>query len=256
MLIDVHAHLGSDFTFEESFPRELLISKMKNYNVDIQIVQPGVTHDLPNAMSQHNAIAALCREYPGRFLGMANPDPHLDGTAYEDEIARCVEDLKFVGIKLHTYASAVHPDSKTGRRVFECGRKYGIPVMVHTGSGLPFAAPVNLIKVAGDYPDVKIIMAHCGTMLLADEAAIAFSSCPNIYGDTSWSAGYLIKNWIRSYGHRIMLASDLGDNTGTELAKIRTYGFTEEEQKYILKDTAIKVFNLKEKISLTDHVFG
>lgn len=249
MIIDVHVHLGWDYTFEEDFPRELLVNKMNNHGVDIQIVQPGTTHNLADARRQHNAIHELCRSYPGRFYGMANPNPHLDGSQYEDEISRCVEDLGFMAIKLHTYATAVHPNSTLGRKVFSAARKYQIPVMVHTGSGMPFASPVNLIGVAADYPDVKIIMAHCGTMLLADETAAAFASCPNIYGDTSWTAGYLIRNWIRAYGPRMMLASDQGDNLETELAKIRTYGFTADEQTSMLETVAIEVFNLKVNIT-------
>ena len=116
--------------------------------------------------------------------------------------------------------------------------------MVHTGSGMPFASPVNLIGIAKEYPDVKIIMAHCGMSLLADEAAEALASCPNIYGDTSWTKGYLIRKWVRKYGPRMMLASDHAENIGTELAKIRTYGFTEDEQKSIFEKTAVEVFTL------------
>lgn len=248
MIIDVHAHLGWDYTFEEEFPKDLLVDKMDKHGVDVQIVQPGTTHNLSDAKLQHDAIASLIKEYPGRFLGMANPNPHLGGSEYEDEISRCVEELGFVGIKLHTYSTAVHPNSSLGRKVFNAARKYGIPVMVHTGSGMPFASPVNLIGVASDYSDVKIIMAHCGTMLLADETSAALASCPNIYGDTSWSAGYLIRNWIRTYGNRMMLASDLGENLETELAKIRTWGFTEEEKESMLEKTAVKVFNLMDKL--------
>lgn len=245
MIIDVHTHLGWDFTFEEDFRLDSLLYKMHDYQVDIQIVQPGVTHNLSGAIQQHDAIAKLCRSYSGHFFGMANPNPHLEGTAYEDEIRRCVEELGFVAVKLHPYACAVHPNSKAGRKVFDIARKCGIPVMVHTGSGMPFASPVNLIDVAKEYSDVKIIMAHCGMSLLVDEASEAFSSCPNIYGDTSWTKGYLIRRWVRKYGPRLMLASDHAENIGTEIAKIRTYGFTEAEQVSIFETTAVEVFKLK-----------
>lgn len=248
MIIDVHTHLGWDFTCERNFPEETLVNKMTEYGIDIQIVQPGTTHNLTNAISQHNAIARLCREYPGRFYGMAHPNPYLDATVYQDEVARCVEDLKFIAIKLQPYTTAINPGSKTGRKAFDCARKYNIPVMVHTGAGFPYSAPVNLIRIAMDYPDVKIIMAHCGTMLLSNEATAVFSLCPNVYGDTSWSAGHHIKNWVRDFGPRMMFASDLGENTGAELAKIRTYGLTDVEQKCILSKTAFEVFNLMGKV--------
>lgn len=248
MIIDIHAHLGWDYTFEIDFTKKQLLDKIENYDVDVQIVQPGATHDLSTAMIQHDVIAELCRSYPGLFFGMANPSPHLSTAEYEEEIRRCVEDLGFVAIKLHPYASAVHPDSKAGRKAFECARKYDIPLMVHTGSGMPFASPTNIINVAGEYADVKVIMAHCGMSLLADEASEAFSRCPNVYGDTSWTKGYLIRRWVRTYGPRMMLASDHAENMGTELAKIKTWGFTEDEKQNILASTAISVFKLENRL--------
>ncbi len=248
MIIDVHVHLGMDYTFDEEFPKKLLIEKMERYNVDAQIVQPGTCFDLDTVKTQHNAIAELCREHPGRFFGMANPGPHLAGSAYEDEITRCVKELGFVAIKLHPLASGVDPASKAGRRAFDAARKHTVPLMVHTGSGVPFADPVRLIDLAKEYEDVKIIMAHCGMLVFAGNAAQVFASCKNVYGDTSWVPGFLLKEWIRTYGPRLMLASDLAENMGTELAKIKTYGFTQEEQELILGKTALEVFNLKDRV--------
>lgn len=247
MIIDVHAHLGFDFTFDHNFTKESLIDKFKNSSVDVQIVQPGTCHNLYSVKEQHNSIAALCKEFPGHFFGMANPSPHLEEKDYHNEINRCIEDLGFIAIKLQTAASGVNPNSKSGRKTFDAAKKYGIPIMVHTGSGFPFSGPVNLIKLAKEYVDLKIIMAHCGQIIFANEAAIAFDLCPNVYGDTSWTPGLFIKNWIRLYGERLMLGSDHPDNLRTELTKIKTVGLTKEEQKSIFEKTAIDVFNLKLK---------
>jgi len=242
MIVDVHAHLGDDYTFGDIFSRQPLIDKIDDYGVDIQIVQPGTTHEAAEAVLQHNAISDLCREYPGKFYGMANPSPHLRGQLYESEIARCVEELGFVGIKLHPYAHGVHPDSKPGRKAFDAARKYGIPLMVHTGAGYPFSAPVHLIGLAKEYSDVKIIMAHCGNMIFADEVTAVFEACPNAYGDTSWTPGYLMMNWTNWFGSRLMLASDHAANIGTELAKIKTFGFSGCEQEAMLGKTALEVY--------------
>ena len=242
MIIDVHCHLGWDFSFDEEFKKELLIQKMEH--VDIQIVQPGQTHTIEDARKQHDDIAALCREYPGRFYGMANPNPHLPAGQYEDEVARCVGDMGFIGIKMHTYAAAVHPNGTAGHRVFKTARKHGVPVMIHTGSGMPFASPLNIINPAKAFPDVNMIMAHLGTMLLADEVDFCFGQCANIYGDTSWTAGYLLRRYIRGFGDRLMLASDLADNLQTEIAKIGSIDLTAEEQEAVRCGTAKKIYKI------------
>lgn len=243
MIIDVHVHLGIDFSFDDVFREEDLIEKMME-GCDVQIVQPGTTHTLADAVRQHDAIADLCRKYPGRFCGMANPSPHLPGTGYEDELLRCVQSLHFIAVKLHTLANAVGPNTKAGRKVFEAARALGIPVMVHTGAG-GFASPINLLGPAKEFKDVKIVMAHGGEIALAEESAAVLAACPNVYGDTSWVPGFSVRNWTRAYGHRMMFASDMPDNYGTELAKMRTCGLTEDERGGILWRTAGEVFGLR-----------
>jgi len=242
MIIDVHCHLGWDYTFDEGFAREQLIRKMEK--VDIQIVQPGTTHNLADARKQHDDIAALCKEFPGRFYGMAAPNPHLPAGQYEDEIARCVKELGFIGIKMHAYGAAVHPNGTAGRRVLSEGRKHNVPVMIHTGSGMPFASPINALNAAKDFPDVPIVLAHLGAILLADEIDFIFEQCPNVYGDASWAPSYIVRRLIRAYGDRLMLASDHGDNLETELEKIATIGLTKEEQDGILYKAAAKVYKI------------
>jgi predicted TIM-barrel fold metal-dependent hydrolase len=149
-----------------------------------------------------------------------------------------------VAIKLHPMAFGVKPGSRSGLKAFDAARRHGVPLMVHTGSGVPFAGPIELLGLAEAYPDVKIVMAHCGQIVFTNEAAAVLKRCPNVYGDSSWSPGFVLREWVSAFGNRIMLGTDHADNTGTELAKVRTSLFTEEQQASILAGTAITVFDL------------
>lgn len=244
MIVDVHVHLGWDHTFDEDFSEELLLDKMRAHGIDVQIVQPGTCHDLSTVRKQHDAIAALCRSHPGRFKGMANPSPHLPEKEYAEEVKRCVRGLGFTSIKLHPMASGVNPDSRSGRKAFESARAHGVPLMVHTGSGFPFADPAGLLDIAREYSDVKIIMAHCGMLVFAANAEKVLASCPNVYGDTSWTPGFLIRSWVRKFGPRLMFASDHADNTAAEMAKIQTCGLGEPETASVMGETARGLFSL------------
>jgi predicted TIM-barrel fold metal-dependent hydrolase len=215
--------------------------------VDVQVVQPATCHDIDSVREQHDAIAKLSRDYPGHFFGMANPSPHLTGTLYEEEIARCFEELGFVGVKINTIACGVNPNSRAGRKGFNAARTHGVPIMVHTGAGIPFASPVNLISLAKEYSDVKIILAHSGENVFANEAEVAFSACSNIYGETSWTPGFIVRNWLRRYGQRFMLGSDHADNAATEIKKYETLGLTSEEINAVHSGTALEVFKLEDK---------
>jgi predicted TIM-barrel fold metal-dependent hydrolase len=245
MIIDVHAHLGYDRVFDEPFTEEEQWEKIKQFNVDFTILQPALVHTIEEAAEQHDVIAELCRKHPDKFAGMANPNPHLTDAVYEKEVRRCIEELGFVGIKIHTFAHGVNPAGRDGLRVFELARTLNVPVMVHTGAGIPFANPSNLIPVAQKFPDVKIIAAHCGMMVMAGETYIAMKDYENLYADITWTGGFLLRHWIQEMGaHRFLFGTDHADNCGTELAKIRTSGLTEEEQDWVLYKSALKVYNL------------
>jgi predicted TIM-barrel fold metal-dependent hydrolase len=245
VIIDVHAHLGWDYVFDEEFSWEEQLEKHETYSIAKTILQPASCHDIETVREQHDRIAQVTKAFPGQFYGMANPNPHLKDAVYEAEVRRCVEELGFVGIKIHTFAHAVHPGGRDGRKVFALARKLDVPVMVHTGAGIPFANPTNLIAPALEFPDVKIVMAHCGMMIMAGETAIALKAAPNLYADITWTAGFNLRHWSQEFGaNRFMFGTDHADNTGTELAKVKTCGFTEEEQEWILFRSAQSVYRL------------
>ena len=100
------------------------------------------------------------------------------------------------------------------------------------------------IQPAREYSDLSIIMAHCGQIIFSNEAAAVFNECPNVFGDTSWSPGFLLRKWTRNFGPRLMPGSDHADNMGTEIAKVETTGFNEDEQVSIFHGTAVEVFKL------------
>lgn len=245
MIIDAHAHLGYDYVFEKDFTAENLLTNIEKNQIDISIVQPGTTLDLKTVIAQHNAIADLSRKMPGRIYGMANPSPHLPVEDYRKELGRCVNELGFVGVKLHPLAHAVNPILSSGHKVFEAASDLGIPVMVHTGAGVPWALPSAIIPIAMEFPKLKIVLAHCGSAIFSAEAALAARLCSNIYLETSWMPSTAVRNFCRTLGaDRIMFGSDSAENTAAELAKYRTIGLTSEELEWCLGKTAAKVFGI------------
>jgi len=245
MIIDAHTHLGYDYVYEEDFSLKDLLENMEKNKVDVSIVQPGTVLDLETVIAQHNAIAALSKEMLGKIFGMANPNPHLPKNTYHKELERCINDLRFVGVKLNPPAHAADPNRSAGKKTFEAALDLGIPVMVHTGSGIPWSLPSALIPIAQEFHDLKIILAHSGTSLLAGEAALAAQLCPNIYLEASWLPGFVIRGFCETLGaNRIMFGSDHGDNVATELAKFRSIGLTDEELEWCLAKTAAEVFKI------------
>lgn len=246
MIIDAHVHLGRDRVFDEEQSEKEILDVMNANGIDIAIVQPMVdTPTIDVAQQIHNQIAEMSRQNPKRILGMISINPHLKEKEFEEEATRCVQELGFVGIKLTPIAHACSPLSKDGTRVFERANGLGIPVMVHTGSGIPFALPSLVMPVAKRFPQLKIVLAHAGGNISASEALIVAQECENIFLEPSWVAIHIIQKWVKSLGaKRIMFGSDMLQNCPVELAKFRNMGLSEEELQQCLYKTARDFFNL------------
>lgn len=247
MIIDAHAHLGFDYVFDYELKENDLLEASDRYGLDISIVQPFIPRPyIEDHMEIHDRIYQLCCRYPGRFYGMASINPHFRAEDYDRELTRCVKKLSFVGVKITPIAHAVHPASKNGMHVFEIAASLNIPVMVHTGSGIPFADPVACIPAAKAFPQVKIILAHAGSDLMFEQALMLAKDYENVYLEPSWLSVLNIKTAVEAVGARkIMFSSDDPENIPIELVKYRTAVRNEKDLDMVLAGTSASVFNLK-----------
>jgi uncharacterized protein len=242
-VVDAHAHFGECCVCGLTSTEEALLRRMDESGIDATIVQP--YPGAKDAAKQHDRIARLCDKHPGRFFGLASLSPHGDRDAYRREVERCVKDLKFVGLKLHTIGHGVNPLTEDGDFVFATGYELGIPVMVHTGPGVPFALPSLCIPAARKYPDLKIVLAHAGFAVFSAEAQVAASVCENFYLETSWCIGDDIGWMISTIGpERVMLGADLPSNVPVEVAKYKALDLEPGVYDQVMGGTAISVFKL------------
>ena len=242
-VVDTHAHLGECCVFGLLSTEEQLLRRMDECGIDATIVQP--YPGAKNAGETHDRIAELCVKHPGRFFGLASVSPHGDHEAYRGEVERCIRDLNFVGVKLHTIGHSVNPLTEDGDLVFSTAHELGVPVMVHTGPGIPFALPSLCIPAAQKYPGLNIILAHAGFAVFSAEAQVAASVCGNLYLETSWCIGEDIRWMISTIGQdRVMMGSDLPTNVPVEVAKYRALDLEPEVYDRVMGGTAIDIFKL------------
>lgn len=242
-IVDAHAHLGECHVFGLNNEASDLIRRMDENGIDAAIVQP--YPGARDAVKTHDQIAELCHKYPGRFYGLASLTPHQDHDAYRREVERCVKQLKFVGVKIHTIGHSVNPLSEDADFVFQTASELGIPVMVHTGPGVPFALPALCIPPARKYTSLKIVLAHAGFAVFSAEAQVAASVCSNLYLETSWCIVDDIDWMISTIGSkRVMMGSDLIRNIPVEVAKYKALDLKPDVWAQVMGRTAIDVFRL------------
>jgi predicted TIM-barrel fold metal-dependent hydrolase len=243
-IIDSHCHLGvsklSGYTVTES---DLLLS-MDAHGVDTAFVMPHAVTDDP--VAEHDAVADLCQKHPERFRGMVNLSPLWNEPDYRREATRCVRDLNFVALKLNPMQHLTSPLMANADKIFDVAADIGVPVIVHTGPGVPWALPALSIPQARRHPDLPIILAHAGFAVYTAEAYVAAVECDNIYLEPSWCAIHELRWLIKELGaHRILFGSDLPENLPVELVKYRSLNLSPHELAACLGGTAARLFQVK-----------
>ena len=170
--------------------------------------------------TQNQLVAQAVQRFPDRLMGFFTIDPRrVDALAL---FRRAVESWGLRGLKLHP-ASGWYPYDHVAYPLYEQCRDYQLPMLIHTG-GQPaplksrFGRPVYVDDVAADFPDLSIIMAHCGNRWW-EEALLVCEMKPNCHVDVSgWQPAFIanprgfyarLRRLIDTIGAwRVLFASD------------------------------------------------
>jgi uncharacterized protein len=242
-IVDSHLHLGPCRVFDAEVTGPDLVAALERNDVSLALVMP--FPGAPDPRRVHDDIAALARE-TGRVAGIVNLSPHGERAAYAAEAERCVRELGFVALKLHTVGHAVDPMSNDGRMVFEEATGLGVPVMIHTGGvGEPFASPSHCLPLAKEFPDTRVVLAHAGMGMSTKEAAVVAQECNNVWLETSWCS-ILDLHWLVDVlgPSRLMMGSDAVENLPLAVAAYRMLGLDDAALARCLGLTAAEVFGV------------
>lgn len=134
------------------------------------------------ARAFNDGIAALCRRYPDRFVGLATL-PLQDVSASVAEMTRAARELGMRGIYVATSVRGQYLDEPAFRPLWESAHRLRLPVFTHplTHLGAQELAQFHLFNTIGfptetavlvgrliysglltEYPEVRVVLAHAG----------------------------------------------------------------------------------------------
>src|SRR5262245_17738776 len=199
-VIDAHAHLGPPLLAED------LIKLMDADGVDKTIVFPSPSqwsmHAKENYYNSNDYIADAQAKYPDRLIGFCCINPRYNGDKSlgmpdlaSQELERCLKDLGLRGVKIHPEVHCFSLDSLCRGKAMNSSMETldrlqreldkRIPMMCH-GMTTMGCQVDQFGKLACDYPDVHIIIAHgAGYQNLYFANPDALRREPNLYADTS-----------------------------------------------------------------------
>jgi predicted TIM-barrel fold metal-dependent hydrolase len=241
-LYDTHTHIGLARHSGRRQTADQLLCEMDRCGVDRSVVIPFPVVD--DYTAAHEEIGAAVAAHSDRLIGAACLTPFVPEQTFRDEVRRCREVHGFRALKFQPQYQGLNTLSERSNFLFETALENQMVLIAHTGSGIPHALPSVFMFAARRYPELKIVLAHCGGggLLLAD-AIVAASFCPNIYLDLSTlMPNHIFEVLQHIPAHRLMAGSDLIENTDVEMRKLLQLDVPAEQKQLMLSGTAFAVF--------------
>jgi predicted TIM-barrel fold metal-dependent hydrolase len=232
MIIDFHTHIFPDQIAEKTIrylevkgemPAHTdgtlngLFLSMKNAGIDVSVVMPVVT--APKQFESINKFAVLVNEIGNRdnlrIISFGGIHPDCDDIAKKMEY---IASLGLKGVKIHPDYQGHYINDEKYLKIFDSARSLGLTVLTHAGVDAGFrdspvrCTPLGAREVIAKFPDLKLVLAHCGANEMIDEAYESLYG-ENVYIDTSLMLPYISKEKIRALidkhgNEKILFASD------------------------------------------------
>jgi predicted TIM-barrel fold metal-dependent hydrolase len=136
----------------------------------------------------NDVVANHVARAPQRLIFFTSIDPGVPG--FMEELEHTHQDLGACGVKISPIYQGVHPHDSRYYEIFDYCQRHGLPILTHMAttfsSGVPleWARPALMDKVAIDFPEMNIIMAHLGHPW-EGEAIAAIRKQRNLFADLS-----------------------------------------------------------------------
>lgn len=206
MIIDSHVHAGEYLIhYPEAFASEMmravdrpgeaitthiptLLAEMDKVGVDRAFLLAFDAQRTLDVKVPNEYVARICQTHPDRFVGFGSVDAGVPGAA--EVVEHCASTLGLQGIKIAPAYVRLSPADPLWYGLYEAAQALKLPVLVHTGftpsrqAEPRYFPPMLLDKVASDFPDLRLILAHLGTPWVRACLDLLVKH-PNLYADIS-----------------------------------------------------------------------
>jgi len=241
-VVDIHQHSGPwPFPGRWGGVAENL-RLMTRCGIDKAIISS--TRAVVQDMIAGNAeLAESIARYPQQLYAYVTTNPTCPGLS-SHELERYQNNPQFVGVKIHTNYSGCAMDDPRLDAMLDIVEEWGKPLLIHT---IGASAVASLRVLAGQHPDLPIIMAHAGGDAWRQSIAAAVDR-PNLYLDFAKSTPYsgVIARALETLGAtRLVFGTDatLFDPLYTK-ARFDAVEMSPPDRDLIMGGNAMRLFEL------------
>ena len=263
MIIDFHVHtfpaaiaqralkeLSNDdrYTSHTEGTIESTREKMIEWGIDKFVIL-----NIATKPSQHTSINNLCAKHNSEdIISFGSVFPAAEST---DELRR-IKSLGLKGIKFHNDYQRVYADDKCVFPIYELAQALDLIVVFHAGFD-PFSpdahhcTPKMLARINDLYPNLKIVGAHLGGLLMWDDVEEYLVGRRNVYFDTAFIKGYIepeqATRIIKAHEKNILFGSDCPwDSSANQADFIRSLNLTTEEKEDVFYKNALRLLQIED----------
>lgn len=204
------------------------------------------------ALDMTEKISELTKRYPGRIYGLSDYDPfHIKAS-----LAKLEEDITerdYKGVYVHIYGYDMGLDHRKMYPLYAKCEEMGVPVSMQVGHVLEampseHGRPMQLDRIACDFPDLVLIGTHTGHPWVDEMLAVA-NKWPNVYVNISaWMPKYFDQNLVRFIKGRASHTKVLFGTNGLDwqryLMEFEKLEIAPERAQAILCDNPRRVYGL------------
>jgi predicted TIM-barrel fold metal-dependent hydrolase len=253
MLIDCHTHWGTEWLERDGRDPTTWLKILDEHGVTHAAVLPGLgLFDAGRLAEDNDNVAAVCARSNGRMIPFCSVNIWLRDEALA-ELRRCLEQLRFRGIKFHPWLQGCSVSNPVMDEVCETAGVFDVPILFHDGTP-PFSLPSQIALLAKRHPQTQIILGHSGLFEHWREAAAAMNTADNLWGCLCSPHVAGLKGLVaRCDPSRLLWGSDQGyalaDCYNYRLPLMDQVGLSAAQRQAMLTDNPARLLKLDRELT-------
>lgn len=195
MTIDGYCTLGVDREFD--LTESTLLQAMDQAGVDRAVIAPVDRFLAVDNQVGNNFVLRAAGAHPDRLIPSCSANPWYGEGAVEELRRACGNGARI--LVLHPAVQGFPADDELVWPLLEAAAEERIPVYVHTGPP-GHATPWQLVDLAGRYPEVDLVMGHCGATDFWNDVVEAGRAAANLYLESSLARPFLFAGYLEELG--------------------------------------------------------
>lgn len=210
---------------------------------------------ITTGIADNSYVKEFC-SHSHRLVPFASVNP-LMVSRPDRELERLVLDHGFKGLKLYPTYQFYYPNDPMIYPIYAKAQELNIPVSLHIGSSvfagsrLKYGNPIHMDDVAVDFPDLNLLMCHCGRPFWYDKAIGLARLHENLYMEISGLPPKRLLEYfpeLERVAHKVIYGSDwpgiplIKEN----IQKIKDLPISEAAKRKILGENAERLLNIKD----------